>query len=247
MKPFMKLKLFRDRLLADNTFLNKVAIEVVIGGAMQLIAEYQNRGKAFVQEFDFVVAGIATCVLANFFTLYLAAPTLVPKAVGASTNAVAKFFKTCPDNAFQTVLKGTPAPSIVQRCGGIFKPMPELFFIGFVAASGGYLYTALNVAVRKFLNPKSEGGADLDALQIGKIGVAVGAYVAVSSNLRYQFMAGVLEQRVLDVALASKVSLRTAGSTVIRTSNTYLGSYLLVAYLRWLGVQKMADGDAKGA
>ena len=47
---------------------------------MQLLAEYQNRGKAFLAEADFVLAGVMTCMFANFFSVYLAAPTLIPKA-----------------------------------------------------------------------------------------------------------------------------------------------------------------------
>ena len=65
--------------------------------------------------------------------------------------------------------------------------MPELFLVGFFAASGGYMLTSLSVAIRKMLNPKAkQGGAEVSALQIAKISAAVGTYVAVSSNLRYQ-------------------------------------------------------------
>lgn len=46
---------------------------------MQLVAEYQNRKQDFLKEIDFVAAGMMTCMFANFFSVYLAAPTLIPK------------------------------------------------------------------------------------------------------------------------------------------------------------------------
>jgi hypothetical protein len=54
------------------------------------------------------------------------------------------------------------------------------------AAGGRYIYTAATVAVRKLLNPEAKGGASIPPLDIAKISTVVGAYLAVSSNIRYQ-------------------------------------------------------------
>jgi hypothetical protein len=146
----------------------QVAIELIIGGAAQVVAELQNRGAlappppahpsnqrwlcsppplrlrrsaaskrrrltgrgwagggaggagdAFWKEFDFVVAGVATCLLANFAAVYLSAPTVVASAAGAAAaggggSALARFLGRCPDNAFQTVLAGGAPYTLLQ-------------------------------------------------------------------------------------------------------------------------------------
>lgn len=239
LKPFLGLKAFRDRLLADDGFINKVAVELIIGGAAQIVAEKQNRGEAFMKELDFVVAGVATCLLANFAAVYLSAPTLV-SGPPAAASGLAGWLARCPDNAFQRVL-GSADYSLAQRCGALLKPVPTLFGVGFFAASGGYLYTAATVWVRKMLNPEAKGGASIPPADIAKISTVVGAYLAVSSNIRYQLVAGVIEQRFLDVVFAQYMPVRTAASALVRTGNTYVGSYLMVLLLRALGLQKMAD------
>mmetsp|Transcript_18396 Transcript_18396/g.38840 ORF Transcript_18396/g.38840 Transcript_18396/m.38840 type:complete len:120 (-) Transcript_18396:72-431(-) len=119
--------------------------------------------------------------------------------------------------------------------------MPTLFGVGFFAASGGYLYTAATVAVRKALNPEAKGGASIPPLDIAKISTVIGAYLAVSSNIRYQFVAGVVEQRFLDVVFAGYMPARTLGSALVRSGNTYVGSYLMVLLIRVLKLQKMDD------
>jgi hypothetical protein len=63
----------------------QVLIEIAIGAGAQLIAEIQQRGPNFRAEMDFVVAGLLTCVLANFFAVYLSAPTIIPKAAVRAT------------------------------------------------------------------------------------------------------------------------------------------------------------------
>jgi hypothetical protein len=83
-------------------------------------------GDAFWKEFDFVVAGVATCLLANFAAVYLAAPTLggAVAASGGGT-ALARFLAACPDNAFQTVLAGSPPFSIIQAPPPLCPSLPR--------------------------------------------------------------------------------------------------------------------------
>ena len=66
---------------------------------------------------------------------------------------------------------------------------------------------------------------------------AYGVYMAVSSNLRYQVIAGVVEQRGIETVLANYPSACHALSLVVRTSNTFLGSLMWVDWLRFLGLQ----------
>lgn len=157
-------------------------------------------------------------------------------STGASNDAnsqtnlspIEKFFSNCPDNAFQISEKYT----ILQRLGSVLKVAPKLFVIGFVAMAVGSCFThVLSVARSSFST--SIGGLSLflslfhgfaDAF---KISLAIGMYLAVSTNLRYQFVAGIMEARVIDplfhILFPSKL-LYAVGSFVVRTSNTFVGS-----------------------
>lgn len=67
---------------------------------------------------------------------------------------------------------------------------------------------------------------------------AYGSYMAVSSNLRYQILAGVIEERGIEVVFKNYPLLCNALSFVVRTGNTFLGSLMWVDYIRLLGLQK---------
>jgi len=66
---------------------------------------------------------------------------------------------------------------------------------------------------------------------------AYSSYMAVSSNLRYQVIAGVIEERGIEAVFASNPALCNALSFIVRTSNTFLGSLMWVDYLRLIGLQ----------
>ena len=53
---------FRERLLGDSLFLNKLAIELGIGVCTKISAEYTKRAKTFWKETDFVVANGTHCL-----------------------------------------------------------------------------------------------------------------------------------------------------------------------------------------
>ncbi|KAJ6299484.1 hypothetical protein OIU76_020449 [Salix suchowensis] len=62
--------------------------------------------------------------------------------------------------------------------------------------------------------------------------------MAVSSNLRYQILAGVVEQRILEPMLHQHKLMLGALCFAVRTGNTFLGSLLWVDYARLIGIQK---------
>jgi len=243
--PLLAVGPIRDRLLADPTFINKIAIDCFVGGCAQVFAEFQVRKDKFLAEADFVVAGVVTVLLGNFAAVYFAAPTLLPKAASTSSSSLVQFLSKCPDNAFQQLLAGQKPFSMLQRLGAIVKPMPQLFLVGLFSAAGGYAYTSASVAFRNWNTErkggKVTGGASLSVETIGQISVAVGVYCAISTNGRYQVVAGLVEGRLIEKAFKSRLALQSAASTLVRTGNTYLGSYWIVEYLRFLGLQKVDD------
>uniref|UniRef100_A0A452Z0M2 Uncharacterized protein n=1 Tax=Aegilops tauschii subsp. strangulata TaxID=200361 RepID=A0A452Z0M2_AEGTS len=51
---------FRERLLADDLFLAKVAMECGVGIFTKTAAEYERRRENFVKELDFVIADVVS-------------------------------------------------------------------------------------------------------------------------------------------------------------------------------------------
>ncbi|KAB1224966.1 hypothetical protein CJ030_MR1G013978 [Morella rubra] len=74
--------------------------------------------------------------------------------------------------------------------------------------------------------------------------VAYGVYMAVSSNLRYQVLTGIIEQRILEPLLHHHKIILSAICFAVRTGNTFLGSLMWVDYARWTGIQKIRDKSA---
>ncbi|MGQ7594898.1 RETICULATA-related protein, partial [Streptococcus suis] len=90
--------------------------------------------------------------------------------------------------------------------------------------------------VRKNVDKDFAGQAE--DMPILSTSLAYGVYMSVSSNLRYQILAGVIEQRMLEPWLHSQELALSVSCFAVRTGNTFLGSLMWVDYARWVGVQK---------
>ena len=53
---------------------------------------------------------------------------------------------------------------------------------------------------------------------------AYGSYMATSSNLRYQLLAGLVEERGIEAVFKSNPAACAVLSFIVRTGNTFLGS-----------------------
>jgi hypothetical protein len=232
----MRIGGFRERLLADPSFFVKVAIEVGIGVFTKSTAEYTKRGPAFSSELDFVAANVAMALVADFMLVWLPAPTLSYAARAAPpSNALLRFLATCPENAFQKVPPGYAPFSLAQRFGAVARNGAKLLGVGFGASLLGVSFTNGLIAVRQLVDPAwSPPNAPQDVLTMS---AAYASYMAVSSNLRYQVLAGVVEERGIETLLAGRPGLCNALSFVVRTGNTFLGSLMWVDYLRLLKLQ----------
>lgn len=234
---------FQERLLADPSFMIKVAIEVGIGICTKSAAEYSKRGESFNSQLDFVFANIIMALVADFMLVWLPAPTFSIRAgaaAGKSTNILARAFAGCPDNAFQKVPLGYAPFSVAQRVGAVVRNGGKLFGVGLFASLLGVGITNALVGMRQFLDPTF---VPLNAPQdVLVMSAAYGTYMATSSNLRYQVVAGIIEERGIEVLFKSNPSLCHALSFVVRTGNTFLGSLLWVDFLQLLGLQKIGGG-----
>ncbi|KAE9620186.1 hypothetical protein Lal_00019323 [Lupinus albus] len=231
---------FKERLLADDLFLAKVGMECGVGIFTKTAAELEKRKDNFTKELDFVLADVVMAIVADFMLVWLPAPTVslrAPLAVGAGT--IAKFFYACPDNAFQVALAGT-SYTLIQRIGAIVRNGAKLFAVGTSASLIGTGVTNALINARKVVDKSFAEEADED-LPMLATSVAYGVYMAVSSNLRYQVIAGVIEQRILEPFLHQHKLMLSAICFAVRTGNTFLGSLLWVDYARWVGVQRTRE------
>ncbi|CAI9764989.1 unnamed protein product [Fraxinus pennsylvanica] len=230
---------FKERLLADDLFLTKVAIECGIGIFTKTAAELERRREKFTKELDFVFADVVMAIIADFMLVWLPAPTVsLRPAIALSAGSLNKFFYGCPDNAFQVALAGT-SYSFLQRIGAIVRNGAKLFAVGTSASLVGTGVTNLLINARKAIDKSFAGEAE--DVPILSTSVAYGVYLAVSSNLRYQILAGVIEQRILEPLLHNHKLILSAICFAVRTGNTFLGSLMWVDYARWIGIQKIRE------
>lgn len=115
----------------------------------------------------------------------------------------------------------------------------KLFAVGTGASLVGTGVTNALINARKAIDKSFAGEAE--DVPIISTSVAYGVYMAVSSNLRYQVLAGVIEQRILEPLLHQHKIILSAICFAVRTGNTFLGSLMWVDYARWVGIQKMRD------
>ncbi|KAH7543520.1 protein RETICULATA-RELATED 4, chloroplastic [Ziziphus jujuba] len=226
---------FKERLLADDLFLAKVAMECGVGIFTKTAAEYERRRENFFNEIEIVFADVVMAIIADFMLVYLPAPT-VPLRPPIAVNAgqLAKFFHNCPDNAFQIALSGT-SYSLLQRIGAIVRNGTKLFAVGTASSLVGTAMTNALINARKAVDKSA--AEEVENVPIVSTSVAYGVYMAVSSNLRYQVLAGIIEQRILEPLLHQHKLMLSAVCFAVRTGNTFLGSLLWVDYARWIGIQ----------
>ncbi|XP_028794049.1 protein RETICULATA-RELATED 4, chloroplastic [Neltuma alba] len=230
---------FKERLLADDLFLAKVAMECGVGIFTKTAAELERRKENFSKELDFVLADVVMAIVADFMLVWLPAPTVpLRPPLAVSAGSLAKFFHGCPENAFQVALAGT-SYSLLQRIGAIVRNGAKLFAVGTGASLVGTGVTNALINARKAVDKSF--AAEAEDVPVVSTSVAYGVYMAVSSNLRYQVLAGIIEQRILEPLLHQNKLMLSAVCFAVRTGNTFLGSLLWVDYARWVGVQKIRD------
>ncbi|KAG1365450.1 protein RETICULATA-RELATED 4, chloroplastic [Cocos nucifera] len=221
---------FKERLLADDLFLAKVAMECGVGvftkvkyfgmereydvcigmyrsrlrddvlevwklhhnskeGEKKIedekltAAEWERRRENFFKELDFVVADVAMAIVADFMLVWLPAPTVsLRPPLAFSAGPIAKFFYSCPDNAFQVSMAGT-SYSFLQRVGAIVRNGSKLFAVGTGASLIGVGVTNALIKARKALDKNFAG--EVEDVPILSTSIAYGVYMAVSSNLRW--------------------------------------------------------------
>ncbi|MQL74815.1 hypothetical protein Taro_007178 [Colocasia esculenta] len=233
---------FKERLLADDLFLAKVMMECGVGIFTKTAAEWERRRENFMKELDFVFADVAMAIVADFMLVWLPAPTVsLRPSLSFSAGPISKFFHGCPDNAFQASCLGRIILFSFAESGRNSgkRNGAKLFVVGTASSLiGTGIINTLNNAKRAMDRDFTEEVEDVPILSTS---AAYGVYMAVSSNLRYQLLAGVIEQRILEPLLHNHKVALGALCFAFRTGNTFLGSLLWVDYARWVGVQQIKE------
>ncbi|KAF9623341.1 hypothetical protein IFM89_000830 [Coptis chinensis] len=110
---------------------------------MPTMTEYEKRKENFMKELDFVIADVVMAIVADFMLVWLPAPTVsLRPSLASSAGPIAKFFFSCPDNAFQVALGGA-SYSLLQRIGAIARNGAKLFVVGMTASMVGHPFLFL--------------------------------------------------------------------------------------------------------
>eukprot|EP00262_Sarcandra_glabra_P015631 TRINITY_DN4875_c0_g1_i1.p1 TRINITY_DN4875_c0_g1~~TRINITY_DN4875_c0_g1_i1.p1 ORF type:complete len:452 (+),score=54.30 TRINITY_DN4875_c0_g1_i1:308-1663(+) len=230
------LFLLRNRMLADPSFLFKVATEVVIDSCCATFAEVQKRGKDFWAEFELYVADLLVGVVVDIALVGLLAPYVRFGQTSVSKGLFGRMQRVCgalPSSVFEAETPGCKF-SIQQRVGTFFYKGVLYGSVGFACGIIGQGIANLIMTAKRSIRKSEE---DIPVPPLVKSAALWGVFLAVSSNTRYQIVNG-LERLVEASPLARKVPPVALAFTVgVRFSNNIYGGMQFVDWARWSGVQ----------
>ncbi|KAI3860757.1 hypothetical protein MKW92_026123 [Papaver armeniacum] len=234
---------FRERLLADPKFLNRLAIEECISITTTLIAQYERRKENFFEEIDYVITDTIRGAVVDFFTVWLPAPTLTflpdatDMAVPESMDALQGILGSIPDNAFQKNIAGRDW-QLQNRVASVLVGGLKLAGVGFISSIGAVASSNILNAIRRFLNPALSVEEASRRTPLFKSAVVYGSFLGTSANIRYQIIAGLVEHRIGESLQSSQPGLVNVLSFVVRTLNAYWGTQQWIDLARSSGLQK---------
>ncbi|URE38043.1 hypothetical protein MUK42_18127 [Musa troglodytarum] len=224
--------LLRNRMLADPSFLFKVATEIVIDSCCATFAEVQKRGKDFWTEFELYAADLLVGIVVDIALVGLLAPyvRIGRPSVSASTGfwgSLKRGFEALPS---RPGCKFT----IQQRIGTYFYKGVLYGSVGFVCGLVGQGIANLIMTAKRSVRKSDE---DIPVPPLVKSAVLWGVFLAVSSNTRYQIING-LERVVEASPFAKRIPPVSMAFTVgVRFANNIYGGMQFVDWARWSGVQ----------
>ena len=240
---------YRARVAADPNFLVKSVLEVALAALTQMMAEVSRRGaKGCVTEIDFVVAGVLTAIAGKYYSSWRVAPTVTPEGDdnlagtksaqrGSKQNDIG-FWSKVPTNAFQPYhLDGKTRPTVAERFGALFAPIPTLFRAGVIASAIGYGMTSLLISLRTLL--VTDYISPTVNVNIVHACVYTGAFMSFVSNIRYQLLQGIIEPHIVDRLFRRWPLLQAAATFGVRFANGLLGSMIAIAGMKYFGLQKL--------
>ena len=218
-----KIPLVRSRLLADQRILSVLAIEIFLGCALTLLADFNARGDKFLSQIDFVVANQLLITITNTLLVLALSPSV--NLGPLKSGKIATFTSRLPAYVLQ---KGVFSP--VQRLACFFLNASLFCFLGAIASSMGQGLVMGLVRLRSTISGKAPS-VELAPILVTAVNYAL--FMAVSSNTRYQTVNS-LEGNMMHLLPAST---RVPISVILRTLNNYLGSASWIWWARFRGLQ----------
>ncbi|KAK3135298.1 hypothetical protein QOZ80_5BG0417230 [Eleusine coracana subsp. coracana] len=238
---------FRERLLADPKFLQRLAIEEAISITTTLLAQYERRKERFFEEIDYVLTDTIRGSVVDFFTVWLPAPTIsvlqyADEGSGQRLEFVKGLFGSLPDNAFQKNILGQDW-NLNQRVAAVLIGGLKLASVGFISSIGAGVSSDLVYVARGMVKPSGNVESGRKRTPIWKSAAVYSCFLGTSANLRYQVIAGLLEYRLGEslVTYYNQPLLASLLSFVARTANSYWGTQQWVDLARYTGIQKSED------
>lgn len=229
--------LFRNRMLADPSFLFKVGTEIVIDCCCATFAEVQKRGKDFWDEFELYAADLLVGLAVNIALVAMLAPYARIGGPPSTSNGVLgrmqRAYGALPSSVFEAERPGSRY-TVNQRIGTYFYKGIMYGTVGFGCGIIGQGIANLIMTAKRSIK-KSED--DIPVPPLLKTAALWGVFLAVSSNTRYQIING-LERLVETSPLAKQVPPVALAFTVgVRFANNVYGGMQFVDWARWSGVQ----------
>ena len=110
-----------------------------------------------------------------------------------------------------------------------------LFIVGWISSILGVCIINILVAARSLFS--SNSGSIAVSQGAMYISLLHGVYMATSGNIRYQILAGIIEERGINRLFAHNARAVSVICFMIRTINTYYGSAHWVSFIRFFGLQ----------
>ncbi|KAH8933410.1 hypothetical protein BDL97_18G029700 [Sphagnum fallax] len=232
----------RERWLADPRFLQRLGIEETISITTTLIAQYERRGTRFWSEIEYVITDTVRAVGVDFFTVWLPAPTLSFRSLDSQATGIGAldglrgFLELLPDNAFQRARPGENF-DLFTRVWAVVVGGMKLFGVGIVSSIATLSVSNGVWAIRKVLKPDIIQKPTTIRSPVMKTAFVYASFLGISSNLRYQAIAGIVEHWIADYLLASEPLVGSLLSFVARIGNSYWGAQQWVDIARATGIQ----------
>lgn len=228
--------MFRNRMLADPSFLFKVGTEIVIDCCCATLAEVQKRGEDFWAEFELYLADLLVGVVVNVALVGMLAPyarIAKPSVQKGVLGRMQHAYAALPSSVFEAERPGSRF-SMKQRIATYFFKGIMYGSVGFACGLIGQGLANLIMTAKRSIKKSEE---DIPVPPLIKSAALWGVFLAVSSNTRYQIVNG-LERLVESGSFAKQFPPIAMAFTVgVRFANNVYGGMQFVDWARWSGVQ----------
>ncbi|XP_051113352.1 protein RETICULATA-RELATED 1, chloroplastic [Andrographis paniculata] len=228
--------MFRNRMLADPSFLFKVGTEIIIDSCCATFAEVKKRGKDFWAEFELYAADLFVGIVVDIALVGMLAPYARIRKQSISRGffgRMQQFTVGLPSSVFEAERPGVRF-SLQQRVATYFYKGVLYGCVGFGCGIIGQGIANMIMTAKRSIHKSDE---DIPVPPLIKSAAVWGVFLAVSSNTRYQIING-LEQIVEGSTLAKQVPLIAMAFTVgVRFANNIYGGMQFIDWAKLSGAQ----------